>query len=112
MRIKNLGKIEKIEGKDLYGFFVTKDEFLGKLSSIYCSDGWYDVPIVRYETGESIMSREHLQESSSSQEFDKKVLEGAFVKQSDINVEKQLKDLNIPIRKIRLWNKFGWAFAN
>ncbi len=111
MRIKNLGKIE---GKDLYGFFVTQDEFLEKLSSIYCCDGWYDVPIVRYETGESIVlaekiSREHLNESSS---FDKKILEGTFIKQNEINVEKQLKDLNIPIRKIRVWNKLGWSFAN
>ena len=116
MRIKILGKIEKIEGKDLYGFFVTKNEFLGKLLSIYCCDGWYDLPMVRYETWESIVlaekiPREHL-ELSSSQEFDKKVLDGAFIKQSEINVEKQLKDLNIPIRKIRLWNKLGWAFAN
>ena len=50
MRIKNLGKME---GKDLYGFFVTKDEFLDRLSSIYCCDGWYDIPIVTYEEGES-----------------------------------------------------------
>lgn len=115
MRIKNLGKIE---GKDLYGFFVTKDEFLGKLSSIYCCDGCYDVPMVRYETGENIVHakeaylQESSQESSSSLEFDKKMLQGAFITQSEINVERQLKDLNIPIRKIRLWNKFGWAFAN
>lgn len=116
MRIKNLGKIE---GKDLYGFFVTKDEFLKKLSSIYCCNGWYDIPIVMHEKGESIVlaekiSREQLQESSSSssQEFDKKVLEDAFIEQSEINVEKQLKDLNIPIRKIRFWNKLGLAFAN
>lgn len=111
MRIKNLGKKE---GKDLYGFFVTIDEFSEKLSSIYFADGWYDIPIVRYGEGESIVlaekiSREYLQESSS---FDKKILEGAFIKQSAINVEKQLKGLNIPIRKIRLWNKLGWAFAN
>lgn len=114
MRIKNLGKIE---GKDLYGFFVTKDEFLEKLSSIYCCDGWYDIPTVMCDKGESIVlaekiSREHIQESPSSQEFDKKVLEGAFIKQSEINVEKQLIELNIPIRKIGLWNKLGWAFAN
>lgn len=115
MGIKNLGKIE---GKDLYGFFVTKDEFLGKLSSIYCCDGYYDVPMVRYETGESIVLakkvdlQESSQESSPSREFDKKMLQGAFIKQSEINVEKQLKDLNIPIRKIRLWNKLGWTFAN
>lgn len=118
MRIKNLGKIE---GKDLYGFFVTKEEFLGKLSSIYCSDGWYDIPVVRYDEGEQIILREKisreslegsLQESSRELSFDKKVLEGTFIKQNEINVEKQLKDLNIPIRKIRLWNKLGWVFAN
>jgi hypothetical protein len=109
MSIKNLGKKE---GKDLYGFFVTKDEFSEKLSSIYCSDGLYDVPIVRLGEGEEIIlqekkSRESLQLSL----FDKKVLEGTFIKQSEISVEKQLKDMNIPIRKIRFWNKLGWAFA-
>ena len=113
MEIKNLGKIE---GKDLYGFFVTKDEFLGKLSSIYCCDGYYDVPMVRYDDGESIVLAKEvdLQESSqeSSREFDKKMLKGTFIKQSEINVEKQLKDLNIPIRKIGFWNRLGWAFAN
>ena len=113
MRIKNLGKIE---GKDLYGFFVTKEEFLERLPSMYCSDGWYDIPIVRYEDGETIVLKRKTSESAqgtgTEQEFDQRILKGSFIKQSEINVEKQLKDLNIPIRKIGLWNKLGWAFAN
>ncbi len=118
MRIRGHGKIE---GKDLYGFFVTKKEFTDKLASIYCSDGWYDIPILKYDAGEPIVlaigySRTKKtsgsgQSGTPSLEFLKKVREGAFIKQSEVNIRKTLKKLNIPIRQIRFWHKLGWAFA-
>lgn len=111
MKIRKFGKVE---GKDLYGFFVTNEEFSGKLRHVYCQDGCYDIPVVRYDHGESIVLHREIQieeSKESSREYDKKVLKGSFIMQNESNVENKLKELNIPIRKIGIINKLGWAFA-
>lgn len=113
LRIRSCGKIK---GRDLYGFFVTNEEFTDKLAQIYCSNGIYDIPILKYEAGESIVlaiscSGNTKSNNSESSEFFKKIEDGAFIKQSEINIKKQLIILQIPIRKIMFWHRLGWAFT-
>jgi hypothetical protein len=110
----------KVKGRNLYGFFVTNEEFADKLAQIYCSDGIYDVPVLEYKTGESIILATRYSEDTksmkdsqtdASSEFSKKIEAGTFIVQSDINIRKQLLMHQIPIRKIRFWHRLGWAFA-
>lgn len=109
LKIKKQGKIE---GKNLYGFFVTKEEFVKKLAAIFCKDGLYEVPILQYEKGELIILGGGTSSEKPSLEFLKKISEGAFVVQSKTNVIKKLIEAGVPIRKIRVWHRLGCSFKN
>ena len=110
MGIKNRGRVE---GRNLYGFFVTNDEFFGKLSQIYCGDGFYEVHYLKYEKGEAIDLRPIIENPPKEMhdEFLRNVKEGAYCMGSDANVIKTLKKENIPVRKIMLWHRLGWKFG-
>lgn len=113
MRIKGRGKKE---GRDLYGFFVTQEEFAEKLIPIYCPNGWRDVNIWKYEKDEAVV---HIGEISKDEPtpmplpegFHKRRKQGAFIKESETNVKKKLITLGIPVRKIMPWHRFGWPFS-
>lgn len=97
-----------VEGREVYGFFVTEEEFQTNVAKKYCFDGLYDVPIVQYERNEPIRIGVGNPSSPPSKEFLKKVSEGAFIKTSEVNVKNTLKELGVEIREIKWYHRLGW----
>jgi len=45
-----------------------------------------------------------------SKEFLERVRRGEFIKTSEVNVKKTLKELGVEIREIKWYHKLGWPF--
>ncbi len=99
----------KVKGREIHGFFVTEEEFQKRVAEEYCSDGWYDVPLVKYEEpivlggigGNSILP---------SRDFLERMQRGEFIATSEVNVKRTLKKLGVEIRRIKWYHKLGWPF--
>ena len=108
LRMKNKGKIR---GKNVYGFFVTDEEWKEKVSEAVCSDGWFEVPLVAHKKEEAIPIGP-LSAPVNNREVERiadKNNEENFVG-TEAWMKKELIGLDIPARKIRFWHKLGWAF--
>ncbi len=99
--------INKTSGRDVYGFFVTDNEFQ-ELKKHICNDGYYNIPEISYDESEPIkLAVSGKATAPLSKEFLRKVKNGEFISSHEVNVKKLLQDKNIAIRKITLLHKFG-----
>lgn len=109
MNIKINGIKVKFAGRNVYGFFVTNKEFHEKVAKKYCFDGWYDVPLIKYEEP-IILGGISGSSTLPSREYLRKIENGDFIKTSKVNVKNTLKELGVEVREIKWYHKLGWPF--
>lgn len=93
IQMKISGKI--ISGRDIYGFFVSEEEFK-KLSPKVCSDGYLG-PLNRKVDRINLMGSKVI---DPDPEYDKAMDRHEFIAQSEFNTIKKLNEYGLPVRKI------------
>ncbi|MFZ2969930.1 MAG: hypothetical protein WA063_02175 [Minisyncoccia bacterium] len=106
-RVMKIGN-RNVEGREVYGFFVTEEEFQETVAKKYCFDGYYDVPLERYDRNEPILMSGGNPRHSLSQEHLKKVSCGKFIVTHDTNVKSTLNELGVKVREIKWYHRIGW----
>jgi hypothetical protein len=105
--------INGVKGRDVYGFFVTEEDFQGRVANKYCFDGWYDVQTKKHGRCESIKNGIGSSPKPISDDLLKKMNCQKFCVASEINVKNTLKKLGVPILLIKekkWYHKLGWPY--